>query len=88
MKTLQTLAVAASIAMLAGTAARAELITTQMFDARGNKIGSATQTGDTTIFYDARGNKTGSSTDVGSRTNFYDARGNPTGSIRNGDRRK
>ena len=86
MKTLQTLAVAASIAMLAGTAARAESITTQLFDARGNRVGSATQTGDTTIFYDARGNKTGSSTDVGSRTNFYDARGNPTGSIRNGDR--
>ena len=86
MKTLQTLALA--IAILAGTAARAELITTPMFDARGNKIGSATQTGDTTIFYDARGNKTGSSTDIGSRTNFYDARGNPTGSIRNGDRRK
>ena len=86
MKTLQTLAVAASIATLAGTAARAELIATQLFDARGNRVGSATQLGDTTIFYDARGNKTGSSTDVGSRTNFYDARGNPTGSIRNGDR--
>ena len=77
-----------AIAILTGTAARAESITTPMFDARGNKIGSATQTGDTTIFYDARGNKTGSSTDVGSRTNFYDARGNPTGSIRNDDRRK
>lgn len=77
-----------SAALLTASAAQAESITTQMFDARGNKIGSAMQTGDTTIFYDARGNKTGSSTDVGSRTNFYDARGNPTGSIRNGDRRK
>ena len=86
MKTLQNLALA--IAIITGTVARAESITTPMFDARGNKIGSATQTGDTTIFYDARGNKTGSSTDSGSRTNFYDARGNPTGSIRNDDHRR
>ena len=74
--------------LLIPAAAHAESITTPMFDARGNKIGSATQTGDSTIFYDARGNKTGSSTDVGSRTNFYDARGNPTGSIRNDDHRR
>lgn len=75
-------------ALLIASAAQAEPITTQLFDARGNRVGSATQTGETTIFYDARGNKTGSSTDSGSRTNFYDARGNPTGSVRNDDRRK
>jgi YD repeat-containing protein len=84
MKTITTIA----LLLVVATIARAESITTPMFDARGNKIGSATQTGDTTIFYDARGNKTGSSTDSGSRTNFYDARGNLTGSIRNDDRRK
>lgn len=71
--------------LLAATIAHAESTTTQIIDARGNKVGSATQTGNSTNFYDARGNKTGSSTDIGSRTNFYDARGNPTGSIRNDD---
>jgi hypothetical protein len=49
-----------AIALLLTAAAQAESITTQLFDARGNRIGSATQTGDTTIFYDARGNPTGS----------------------------
>ena len=53
-------------------------ITTNLFDARGNRIGQATKIGNTTTFYDARGNKTGSSTTTGNTTNFYDARGNRT----------
>jgi hypothetical protein len=87
-KRMTHLLLSAALLLVAASAAQAESITTQMFDARDNRVGSATQTGDITIFYDARGNKTGSSADVGSRTNFYDARGNPTGSVRNGDRKK
>lgn len=55
--------------------------TQNIYDARGNKIGSSTTNGNTTDYYDARGNRTGSATTSPSgTTNFFDTRGNREGS--------
>lgn len=70
----------------------AEAQSTNFYDARGNKIGSATTTGKTTNFYDDRGSRVQSSTRTGNTTNYYDPRGNKVGStttpsLGNGSRR-
>lgn len=41
--------------------------TTNFYDARGNKTGSASTYGNTTNFYDSRGNKVGTATNNGGR---------------------
>jgi len=76
-RTIKTLFAFALTAALLTSAAQAQTPnnTTRLFDANGNRIGSATYLGKTTTLYDARGNKIGSSTTTGNTTNFYDDRG-------------
>ena len=53
----------AAVLLAPASAAFAE--TKNFYDARGNKLGSATTYGDTTVFYDSGGNRTGMATTSG-----------------------
>src|SRR5262245_4696072 len=70
---------AAIVIMVTSIAAKAQGVTTNVYDARGNKIGSSTQIGNTTQFYDDRGRKVQSSTTTGNTTKYYDDRGRTIG---------
>jgi YD repeat-containing protein len=73
------LAITIVLALSATVSARAE-DQSRFYDARGNSLGTAATTGNTTTFRDALGRTTGTATRLpDGRTEFRDARGRLTG---------
>src|SRR5262245_34828497 len=78
-RAMKTIAIAVMLLASVAAADAQTRITTQLFDASGDRIGMATEIGGTTTFYDVAGRKTGSSRTIGNVTIHYDARGRKIG---------